>query len=76
MDRLEVRQSFSASKIQTTGNDEVDYYQFSSSSSLDLYPVHSMIFRLQFNANQYLDMITSLNDYFDIALNVKMSLRF
>jgi hypothetical protein len=74
--RMEIRQSFSGSHTRAGGDDPERTYELTSSSSLDLYPLHSMILRLEFEAAQYADNLTPSNDYYDIALNLKMSLRF
>ena len=74
--RIELRQSFSGNHRRTSGNNPAQNYQFGSSSSLDLYPLHSMIFRLRFDLNQYLDDLIPEYAYYNYAVNLKMSLRF
>jgi hypothetical protein len=74
--RIELRQSFSGNFRRTSGYNPAQIYQFGSSSSLDLYPLHSMIFRLRFDLNQYLDDFIPEYAYYNYAINLKLSLRF
>lgn len=74
--RFEITQSFSGSYYNTEGYNLKKYYQFSSSSALNLYPLHSTILRLQFDAVQYLDDLDADNDYMTLDFNLKFSLKF
>jgi hypothetical protein len=74
--RLEIRLSFAGNYQQQSGYYHTNYYQLSSSSSLDIYPLHSMIIRLRVDLNQYLDALKPLNDYWSLRFNFKLSLRF
>jgi len=74
--RIEARQSFSANRRSTSGYRPAQSYQFTSASSLDLYPLHSMIIRLRLDVGQYLDELYPELDYGDISFHVRISLRF
>jgi hypothetical protein len=74
--RIEIRQSFSGSLFRDTGYNLFGNYQTSASSSLDLYPWHSMILRLRLDLNRYIDDYFMQNNYTRIMFNLKLSLRF
>ncbi len=74
--RLEIRQSFSCIHRSTEGNNPESNYLITSSSSIDLYPIHSMIFRMQLALNRYIDDYFPENDYTSVMLYLKTSFRF
>lgn len=74
--RLEVRQGFSGTRRQTRGDHPERLYRLASSSSLDLYPLHSTIVRGQFQAAWHADGLSSEGDWVDVRLNLRISLRF
>jgi hypothetical protein len=74
--RLELRQSLSGNRSRTTGYDEQRTLHITATSSLDLYPVHSMVLRLQSDFSRHVDEIFPQNDYDTITLSLKASLRF
>jgi len=74
--RLELRQSLSASHTQISGNGDEENYRFTSGTALDIYPLHSMIFRFQFNASRYVNPMDSNLNNISIDFNTKLSLRF
>jgi hypothetical protein len=76
MKRLEVTQGLTGSHVRTKGYNPADTYLIGYTSSLDLYPLHSLIVRLQVNLNRYLDRLDPEHDYDGIAINLKTSLRF
>lgn len=76
MRRIEVMQSILVGHTEISGYDPEKSYQFTSSSSLDLYPLYSMILRFQFNAGQYLNVNDPDLNKFSIDFNIKLSLRF
>jgi len=74
--QFEIRQSFSWSHVNNKGDNRVRTYQYGSTSSIDLYPLHSTILRFQFNLTRNIDDIISANDYWNVNFNLKFSLRF
>jgi hypothetical protein len=74
--RLELVHSLLGSSSSTEGYNPQKYFLISSSSSLDLYPLHSTILRLQFVAARYLDELVSEDDYTSISFNMRLSLQF
>ena len=74
--RIEFRQSFSGSVFDDPGFSPLRNYQMSSSSSLDLYPWHSMILRLRLDLNRYIDDFFMQNNFTRLLFNLKLSFRF
>ncbi len=74
--RLEVRQSFGGTYRSTEGTNPERVYEVTSSSSIDLFPLHSMIFRLQFDLSKYIDDLFPDNSFWSVMLNLKTTLRF
>jgi hypothetical protein len=76
MDRVEIRQSLSGSYSRTAGYDPERSRKLTLTSSIDLYPLHSMILRAEARFNRFWDALTPENDYHDFAIDLKLSLKF
>jgi hypothetical protein len=74
--RLEFRQMISGTRLRTEGFYPRKAYTLASGTSLDLYPVHSLILRMQVDFTRYWDRLVFENDYTEVTLNLKASLRF
>jgi hypothetical protein len=74
--RFEIRQSLFWTHIHAEGDNPRQTNQYSSNSSFDLYPVRSAIFRFQFNLTRNTDDILPENNYWNMTLNIRLSLRF
>jgi hypothetical protein len=74
--RVELRQNLSGIHRNTTGFNEEDYYQLASSSSIDLYPLHSLIIKFQFDLSRFQDNLDIENNYWKYRLDLKISFRF
>ena len=74
--RLEVRQEFSGTRRHTRGDRPEQFHQLAASSSLHLYPLHSTIVRGQFQVAWQADGLSSEEDWVDVGLNLRLSLRF
>jgi len=74
--RLEIRQSFTGAYRYGTGYANERNYQLGLSSAIDLYPLHSMILRLRFDVNQYIDEIIKVYNFTSFMFNLKLSFRF
>jgi hypothetical protein len=74
--RLELRQGFSGIHRTSEGTIPEDSYLLTSSSAIDLYPIHSMILRVQLVLSRYMDDYFPENDYTGVMLNIKTSFRF
>jgi len=73
--RLELQQSFSAGQTKTSGYNTDNSYYLGSSTSLDIYPIHSLLFRLKFNLNRTVNLENSDESYLTTDLNLKISLK-
>ncbi len=73
--RLEWRQSFTGSYLASGGTEDSENLRWSVSSSLDVYPVHSLIIRLRADWNAYDDFLLPGNAARSLLLSLKLSLR-
>jgi hypothetical protein len=72
---VELRQSLSANFSETFGTIHLENYQVSVSTSIDLYPIHSLIIRIRMDWTKYWDQISNVNDYSTIAFSLRTSLQ-
>jgi hypothetical protein len=75
MRHLEFRQSLSGTYLNSEGVPERKIYRVGSGSSLDLYPVQSLIVRFRVDVARYVDEIRYLNTYDTVSFSVKLSLQ-
>ncbi|MBN1348425.1 hypothetical protein JXJ21_03385 [candidate division KSB1 bacterium] len=73
--RLELHQSFSGIHHRAHGVVVARNWQLASSSSLDIYPLHSMIIRLRLDQNQFIEEVLPGEDYGSTRFTLKFSLR-
>jgi hypothetical protein len=76
MRRVEFQQTFSASQSNTTGYNVSNYYCLGSSSSLNMYPVHALILRLQFEADQTVNLTDNDSSYYTTSLQLRAAFKF
>jgi hypothetical protein len=76
MDRLELQQTFSAGQVETSGYNIANYYTLGSSTSLNLYPLSSVIVRFQFNVNNTINTEESDLSYLTTGMNLRLSFKF
>lgn len=76
MRRIEVRQTFSGNHSRTEGYNVRRVYDIASSTGIDLYPIYSMIIRLQVNLSRHLDRLLPVNDYSGVALDLRTAFHF
>jgi hypothetical protein len=74
--RFEARQSFSGTSSRSRGHTPRRDYALGSTTSLDLYPLHSLIVRAQFDFSKYWDRRNPNNDYHEVVFDLKILLRF
>jgi hypothetical protein len=74
--RFELRQSFFISHVDSEGDNPQQTYQYSSNSAIDLYPIHSTVFRFQIDLVRHLDRLTPTYDRWNLNLNFKLLFRF
>jgi len=74
--RIELQQSFSGGQTRTTGYNEDNYYYLGSSTGLDLFPLHSLIIRFQFNVIRTINVLNSDESNWTTDLNLRLSFNF
>nr|NQU93285.1 hypothetical protein [Bacteroidota bacterium] len=74
--QMEIQQTFAGSHQSTMGYNEQKSFQFSSGTSLNLYPLHALVLRLRADVTRYKDLILSQRNYLSVSFNLKVSLRF
>lgn len=75
MRRMELQQSFSGGQKQTSGYNIDNSYYLGSSTSFDLYPIHSLLLRMQLNLNRTVNLEDNTISYITTDLNLKLSLK-
>lgn len=76
MDRLELQQSFSGGQTITDGYNADNYYYLNSTTSLNIYPLQSLIIRLNFGLNKVTNIQSPDDGYLSTDLNLRLSLKF
>jgi len=75
MRHVEFRQSLSGKYLNSEGLPVRKNYRVGSGTSLDLYPVQSLIVRFRLDVARYVDEIRYLNTYDTVSFSVKLSLQ-
>jgi len=75
MRKLEIQQSFSGGQAKTTGSSSANAYYLGSSTSIDAYPIHSLLCRIQLNLNRTVNLKNSDESYMSTDINIKLSLK-
>jgi len=75
MRHVEFRQSFSGAYRYSEGLPGQENYRIGAGSSLDLYPIHSLIVRFRVDIGRYVDQILYRNTYDSVSFNLKLSLQ-
>ena len=72
---MEIRQSLSVSYLDQVGYNLYQQWQMSSSTGLDLYPLHSLIIRLRTDWNALVENQYPERDFYSLLFSLKVSLR-
>jgi hypothetical protein len=76
MRRVEFQQSFSGGQSNTFGYNDNNFFNYGSSSSLNLYPVHALIVRVEFEADKTVYIDDSESNYLTTSLQIRASFKF
>jgi hypothetical protein len=72
---IELQQTLAGETHRTYGSAPQRSYQFSSGSSINAYPMQSLIVRFRMDLTYYWDKLIAGNDYTVLAFSLKMSLQ-
>jgi hypothetical protein len=75
MKYTEINQSFGGNYQKTSNTEGLETILFSSNSSIDLYPLYSLVIRLRFDISRYMDLLYDRNCYTYLAFNLKATLK-
>jgi hypothetical protein len=75
MHHVEFHQSLSGSNQRQEGIPVLQTYRLGTTTSLDLYPLYSLIVRLRFDWNQFVDEIVDAGTYSTLNFTLKVSLQ-
>ena len=76
LDRIEFRNDISGSLADSKGDSRSMTSKYSTTTSLDIYPFTSAIFRFQAQYQQYDDLLDSTNSTYGISYTIKVIMKF
>ncbi len=76
MRHIEIRQNFSGSRQKQIGIPFQQNYRIGTTTSIDIYPINSLIVRLRLDWNQFVDEVLEASTYSSIDFTLKISLQF